>query len=413
MKPLLSTLLAVAIILTALMPVSGVEIIHPMKFEGNGIPVNVTEDFVEARGARIAVVKGQSGNSSPVISISGPRIEEINETTDGRRVMSRDYCYSEDEFLFGIYRIIEYRDVNNNSRFDGTSDGYNYHLLGKDIPVGGFTMNTTWRISHHEESDGHTTSLVYTFAKRGPVQDLRWNRYSGKMEEYKGGRAAENIRLSFVMNISETHTHEKIETKTVPEGTEEYTDVEGHNLELSSAVSCSIDRWNWAFPDSKLMIQAFLGVYHRGTGREYLINITTSSPRFMEVNGTTEMERSMPIYGHMQRITIGGEYRAGLGAERYCLEDGKNSTYPDLMTGSGTEIWQLEGMKGFYGVRGIMCGHNNSTVISMLFNGTYFIPSDFRRTDATPPWLVAGMMVEAGTIALVAVVASYSRYRRR
>ena len=389
--------LAFFMIYTVIQPVSG-GAMNLSDYEDYNVKVEPIHNGLKLANSEIGIIHGgENDTKPPAVYISGERLRGISEFRDGRRVIGREYITSNEKFVFSIFRIIEYRDINNNSNFDGTSDGYEYHLLGTDIPVGGISLNTSWRTSESYTVGEEEAQLTYIASKRSPIQDLKWNQYTGRMEEYRGDVKAGSVKIC--MNISLSHAP----SKQVLNGVE----IGGSSAQLSAKISCEITRWKYEYSDSRLMIQSFLQIYNNS----YLVNISTANPHYMDINGSTEILFPKPIYGHIEKISDGQAFIGALNGKRECFDNGINTTYRDNIMGA-KEFSSLE-TKGFYVIRGIMCGPSNASFQTMYFNITQFVPDPIERTDATPTWMVGIEMAEAGTIALAAVTLSYHRYRKR
>ncbi len=370
---------------------------------------------MDVYGVEAGVIYGDSRDRGPpILYVKAPRLLSICENRDGNRVTGRSTVSEDEYFYISLCRLIEFRDSNNNSFFDGTSSGYDYHLLGPDMPVGGLSMNLSWSGRHSitTQSDSLATFNAMLFC-RDPHANLRWNDFSGRMEPYSGPKIADDISLNVKIDMSYSDAKKDVGSSLCAEDASGSTQAGGTELNLKVSMNYTVDGWAYRYDDSRLMVETIAGVYHGNiSDRDFLVNITTSSPRYLNITDSTKIITPYPVYGRSQRIYANDDMLGEVKGNRIAVSNGENETYRMEMMGVGKGVPEPEGMRGFSTVCGSTYGQANISTSGISLETSYFIFSGFERTDATPGWMIYALLAESSFIAVGAVLSSYRKYRR-
>ena len=352
-------------------------------------------DFVELRYGNysVGVVYGSGELSNHVIIYSKGRnsMKEIEEK-DAGRIIKKEVLDTETLIYEDISRIIEFRDVNNNSRFDAIIDGNgNYTLTSLDYPLRGVEIERVLKNGPVvKRPDDNTAYIELTLLLLKPKVNLAWNDVRGIMRRVSGSVIASSISIS--LNLTMKVGKERVEMpKYTNSGKEDgIVHEDGEYVETSAEYSINISGWNFKYGDSKIFIEkkrGFLGSSEdmdMKTGTPY-VNISTSSPKYMEFRGNGTHPLPRPAYGHMLRIHLGDRKVGQMLGDRVAVVNGNNTTYILMVSGEFPDNLSSTEYTGFslettetYIQGNISCGETISL--------RYLSVEEFQRVSATPSW---------------------------
>ncbi len=379
-----------------------------------------------APGFRAGIITGGQNSSPPLFYVLGKRYAASIENESGGRVTDRRFVTSDEAFTIRISRILEFRDINNNSRFDAICNGGGYELRGTDIPVRAVDLGGSWfgaRMVAVRTLNATDMQVILSMHLTHPKVTAVWNDYAGRMEPCNGSTAADDISLSFVMTISYRHSRGRLSQLRYDGkrylGASE-SEFSGTYAGISLEYSISLDHWKPQYTDSKIMLQTEISLTGKSdvgsalqVDTEHLFNITTARPRYMNISGDEVLSRNTILYGHSERAYFGTTRIGDVTGDRYALLNGENSTYRTDLIGDSEIKNNSQGYTGAMTVTGSTFRIANITSARFSASLSYFFPDDFSRTDASPFWISATAAFEAGIGGIAAVIISYRRYGHR
>ncbi len=376
---------------------------------------------VEFDGGKAGIVygTGQLPNHITIYSEGERCVGEV-DTFDGSRLLKKEIISLKTLVTQEIEEIIEFRDINNNSRFDSLieEDG-TYNLSRLDYPIRGLKItNFIAGVPEIVKVNGREISLGFTLFMLRPKENLRWNDIKGKMMDVSGKKIADKIEIDFQMNITRKKEGLELPRYHSTEGSPQRDGsiiMEGEVFTVSLHYSYSIENWNFRYPDSRLFVKMKRGMFMEERSGEFVergiyANITTSSPRYMELNGFEALEKKRDIYGRSLSFFLDGEKIGKMVGDTVSVVDGENRSYIMVLSGqyrkniafgeSGYEGFELVTTSAYW-QGNISCGESMTASFTSV--------SPFEVVDATPPWSV----VAPFEVAFVAIYAVYLSYRRR
>ncbi len=376
---------------------------------------------VEFEGGKAGIVYGTTQMPNGIIIYSeGKRCIGETDTLDGSRLMKKEIFSVKTLMTQEIDEIMEFRDINNNSRFDSLiGEEGSYNLTRLDYPVRGVKMtNFLDEVPEIVKVDEREISIRFKLSVLKPKENLRWNDIRGKVMEVSGKKIADKIEITFQLNITRKKDDFELSRYYSTEG---YLSRDGSVLmkgdvfTVSVRYSYSIESWKFIYPDSKLFMKTKRGLFiEKGAYElpetEIYANITTSSPKYMELNGSHSLDKKKDIYGRSISFFMGGQKIGKNAGDLVSVVDGINRSYILVLAGQYANNIAFGGInyQGFelittsaYWQGNISCGEEITfSLISV---------SPFEVIDATPQWL----MVAPFEVAFVAIYALYISYRHR
>ncbi len=357
--------------------------------------------YVEVRhgNAGVGVLYGTSARPNHIIiySFGETNFGEI-DSFDGSRLVRKETANVKTLITEEITRIIEFRDINNNSRFDSFvgKDG-KYNLTGLDYPVRGIELNgASEAFPKITEVSDNEVSVSFKLVLRNPKENLHWNDIKGEMLGVHGGKIAYRISIDFQINF--TYREESVTQAHYLSSGSSSLKYDGKisrdaiASDISVGYSYKISGWDFKYDNSKLFIETKSGVFSGKEGCGLLekgiyANITTSNPRYLELNGSEKLGRTVPIYGHGFRIFMENKKIGTFTGDRHSVVDGTNRSYLSVLAGQYPENMTFlgESYGGFVldSTEAYRQGNmSNAKSISL----TYVTVSPFVPTDAVPPW---------------------------
>lgn len=347
--------------------------------------------YVEMRYGNdsIGVIYGTSANPNGVIiySTGESTLKEI-EDYDGSRLVKKEVQSERTLFYMEIKGIVEFRDVNNNSVFDGKVDeNGNYTLTSLDYPLNGVEFRTFSARQPLIIDNGTEKVMKISLDMGEPKSNLRWNDIKGRMEEVNGGKIADRISMDIIirMNVMEGGVE-------IPVNDRRTAEENGHIVDVSARAYLNISGWGFQYPDSKLFVDTSEGFLSTGYGN-ISANISTSSPRYMDIDYSTKLSRIKPIYGHEIKFKLMDNVIGRMHGDPYVLVDRENRTYRMFLCNISSED-ELLGNISYHGLHmettSTLQKNYSKYVENASLSGDiefkYSSIDGFSFTDATPKW---------------------------
>ena len=345
---------------------------------------------------------------------------KVLEKKEGGRVVKKSVVNEETLVYEDISSIIEFKDVNNNSRFDAIVENNNsYVLTYLDYPIGGVEIKKPIYRNPVKHFGKNNASVDLLFVLRNPIENLRWSDLKGKMDEIKGERIAKKIafRLNLSLSVSDSSSSLPVYSDSELCG---FSEEDGRLVKSSVRMSMEINGWKYRNNYSKVFLEknsGFLRFYEeRNTGEsadDFYVNISTSNPRYLHIEGKN-VSKPHAVYGHELRFYLRGKRIGQIKGDKFYMLNGENKSYFDILTDDFEESLSFMGKlyKGFSVSETVNYGHGNISY-SEESEISSFIASGNRWVDATPFWAsIAPFEVSAIIVISLVFVVKRSHSKR-